>query len=347
MFDAPATDAVQAELVQVLDAVAILSAQAFTIAGEAIDVAAVSPAPVWGAPPGSGAGNPMTAAIQNALYDHCYSHRLGKTRAPPVALVDDPAFADGLARANASRERWEPGWVIQHFAPNGAVYVHKGERERIAMPGAFISAIGPGMTPQPGSAVLVRVPAGALGLQPGFYFAFGETLDELADQLSLVRFYFHCIADSAATLVGRLTQGLNRFQVPFQLKLPSAAALYGRTDAAVLYVGIRYVPIVLRIIDAACTELALGPSVPLFAKPLWLGIAAAADPGNGESFGVHRCRLVAEGIVDAWREGLQDTATRLAAVGTRFTAAGLAVARPWLGPGSIDVFQMPASVAAI
>ncbi len=186
-----------------------------------------------GAPPRGASGEPegrnpdaaLVQALQNALYDGCYAHRLGAPRAAPATtLADDPAFAQELARANAGSERWEPGWAIQQLAPNGQVFVRKGERERIAVPGAFISAIAPGMVAQPGGNVLLRAPAGALGVQPGYYFAFGETLEELAEQLSLVRFYFHCTADDAAPLLGALTSLLNCFQDP----VPDEAAVRAR-----------------------------------------------------------------------------------------------------------------------
>jgi len=355
MLDAASTaDALQADIAQALGAVTILSPAAFSFGGgPPVDVSAqAAPGGPWGAQPyglwgtipqAPGADGLLARAIQNALYDGCYTHRLGESRAAPAAatLDDDPAFAQRLAQENAGRERWEPGWVIQQFAPNSQVFVRKGERERVAMPGAFISAVAPGMAPQPGGFVLLRVPSGALGVQPGYYFAFGEALDELADQLSLVRFYFHCSADDAPPLLGALTRLLNRFQVPFQIKVPSAPALYGRTDAAVLYVATRYVPIAMRIVEALRASVPLAPSVPLFAKPLWPGIGAAVDPGDGESFGSHRCRLTAEGIIDAWRGGQQDGPARLAAVAARFAAAGLDLARPWLGPGSTDPFQPP------
>ena len=371
MFDIAGTvDTCAAELAEVLGAVAILSPVAFAFnGGPPVDVASAAAPGMWaqgmwgqgmwgqgawgepsGAPPQGASGEPdgrnpdaaLMHALQNALYDGCYAHRLGEPRAAPATtLADDPAFAQELARANAGSERWEPGWVIQQLAPNGQAFVRKGERERIAVPGAFISAIAPGMVAQPGSSVLLRAPAGALGVQPGYYFAFGETLEELAEQLSLVRFYFHCAADDAAPLLGALTSRLNRFQIPFQMKLPSAPALYGRTDAAVLYLAVRYVPIVLRIVGEVRATIPLDTPVPLFAKPLWPGIATAFDPANGESFGSHRCRLTAEGLVDAWHEGRQDGPARRAAVAARFAAAGLDLARPWLGPGCIDPFRPP------
>ena len=152
------------------------------------------------------------------------------------------------------------------------------------------------MTPQIGASVSIRVPRETLEAQPGYYFVFGDTLDELADQLGLIRFYFNCRADGAATLVGELSAALNRFQTPFQLKTPTAPALYGRTDAAVLYVSARYFSIVARIVMQICDVMLLDAAVPMFTKPLWPGIGVAMEPGSGESFGSHRCRLTAEAL---------------------------------------------------
>jgi hypothetical protein len=142
-------------------------------------------------------------------------------------------------------------------------------------------------------------------------------------------------------LMREVTRALNRFQVPFQMKTPMAVGLYGRTDASVLYVAQRHFMLVARLIEIMRASVPLAPSVPLFSKMLWPGIGVAADPGNGESFGLHRCRLTAEGIVQAWREGVQDTRSRLMGVAARFSSAGLDLGRPWLGPGTIDLFDRP------
>jgi hypothetical protein len=258
--------------------------------------------------------------------------------------VADPDFVRRLAQANVSRERWDKGWVIHRLGPNGQVFVHKGDRERAVMPGAFISDSVLAMAPRVGESVSIRTPRETLNAQPGYYFVFGETLDELVDQLSVVRVYFHCGADAAILLLKRLSRRLNEFQTPFQLKMPTAPALYQRDDAVVLYTGVRYFPIAAQIIALVRDDVSLPDHVPLFTKRLWCGIGAAVDPGTGESFGMHRCRLAAEGIVDAWRAGSQDLAARHAAVAARFIVAGLDLARPYLGPGGVDPFELPQRV---
>jgi hypothetical protein len=337
------------DIAAALGAFTILAPLSFSFAGEPpIEVGTAPAGPAWPVAGPAALAEPssearLIGAIQNTLYDRCYARRLEEIRAqrrePPA---DDPSFARSLAEANAGVERWDPSWVIHQFGGNGQVFVRKGERERAAMPGAFISDAHPGMAPQVGTIVRLRAPQEALDAQPGYYFAFGETLDELADQLSLVRFYFHCSAESAAPLLGALTSALNRFQVPFQAKAPMMPELYDRTDAMVLYVGVRYFPITARIVAATRARATLGSSVPLFTKRLWPGVGVAVEPGTGESFGMHRCRLAAEGIVDAWRDGKDDVPARMRAVVARYAAAGLDLARPYLGPGWVDLFSPPA-----
>jgi HopA1 effector protein family len=341
---------IPAELPGQLDAVfsafTILSPVSFSFGREPpVDVRMTPHALGWAgvAQPGwAEPGDPLVKGIQATFYERCYARRLsGPEEQPARASASDPDFARRLAEANLSRERWDKGWVIHGLGTNGQAFVRKGDRERAAIPGAFISEAVVGMAPQIGASVSIRAPRETLDAQPGYYFAFGETLDELADQLSLVRLYFHCGAEVAILLLNRLSRSLNEFQTPFQLKMPTAPALYQRDDTVVLYVGVRYFPIAARIIALARNEISLADPAPLFTKRLWRGVGAAVDPGTGESFGMHRCRLAAEGIVDAWRNGSQDLAARHTAVAARFAAAGLDVARPHLGPSGVDPFDLP------
>jgi hypothetical protein len=347
-------DEFESDLVSLLGAVVILAPFSFSFAGGSpinVDAAAVGPS--WS---GTGFAQPtdltaealLARAITSTLYNRAYAHRIGEVQMElESSPEEDAAFVRRFAEANAGRERWDPGWAIYHFGVNGRVFVRKGERERVAMPGAFISDTTPGMALQIGTQVRLHAPRESLDSQPSYYFAFGETLDELAEQLSLVRFYFHCGAETAVSLLAAITSALNRFQVPFRLKALNRAALYGRTDALVLYVGARYFCITARIVELVREKVALKPSVPLFTKRLWPGIGVAVEPGTGESFGLHRCRLVAEGIVDAWRDGKGDVPARLDAVAARFAGADLELAKPYLGPGGVDLFWLPMPVSLL
>jgi HopA1 effector protein family len=71
------------------------------------------------------------------------------------------------------------------------------------------------------------------------------------------------------------------------------------------------------------------------------GVGLAEEPNTGESFGMHRCRLVAEGLVDAWKQGAHTLEERIQAVDTKFTSNGLKLDRPYLSPGSVELFDLP------
>lgn len=331
----PATD-VRAEVAAALDRFAFRTPWVIEFDGAPIGVAGTPGAAV---PAGSPA--PLVQTVQAVFYDRCYARRSAVGVAAPGG---EPGLAQRLAAANAGRDGWDRGWSVFQIGANGQAFVRKGERERIAVPGAFLTEAMVGMVPQIGATVSLRVPRESLDAQPGYYFAFGETLDELADQLSIVRLYFDVRAEAAPALFAELTGRLNRYQTPFHLKAPVAPAAYDRADAAVLYVGHRYFPIVARIVMAALDRVALDDAVPLFTRRLRPGVGVAMEPGSGESFGSHRSRLVAEGLVEAWQRGEIDGEARLRAVEGRFAAAGVDLARPWLNPGAADRFDLPRAV---
>lgn len=339
MGEAPSgmTADLSGDLAAALDRFTIHSPWTFQLDGEAI--VDVRTAPAVAMPQSDPA--PLIQAVQAAFYDRCYARRAAGAAAIPAAAPD---LVELLAAANTSREGWDKGWVVHQFGANGQVFVRKGERERMAVPGAFLSEAMVGMAPQLGASVSLRVPRESLAAQPGYYFAFGETPDELADQLNIVRLYFNCQADSAPALLGALTESLNRYQTPFHFKMPTARAAYDRADTAVLYIGARYFQIVARIVAELREDVPLQQEVPLFTNRLWPGIGVAMEPGSGESFGSHRSRLAAEGLVEAWRHGDGRTAAKLLAVAGRFSAAGLDLARPWLAPGAADLFALPDEV---
>jgi hypothetical protein len=179
-----------------------------------------------------------------------------------------------------------------------------------------------------------------MDLQPTFYYAFGNALGSEADEFDLVRYYFHLEPSGAPALIHYFTLELNRYRVPFRLKVLDRPSLYNRCDAGVLYVAKRYVGIASMILFALPSEVdsALRASIPLFTKRLGAGVGYAEDPRNGESFGLHRCRLLAEALVtgfltDTSGAGLWEIAVK------RFAAEGLSIQRPYLNCGSIDPFE--------
>ena len=80
----------------------------------------------------------------------------------------------------------------------------------------------------------------------------------------------------------------------------------------------------------------LRETVPALTLRLAPGLAFAEDPGGGESYGAHRCRLITEAVLTAWDARESRSSERLRHVTERFRRGGVDLARPYLGPGSPD-----------
>jgi hypothetical protein len=335
---------IRSELIQILRLIEILSPHSFRFAGEP----PLQVAPPMMSLPGTAAAQPLPSdplvlGLQSVLYHRCYSHSPTEVPARNTAL--DAQLVTQLSWANKSRERWDPGWQIYQLGAGGQIFVIKGDRQRSAMPGEYIAAEYSNGTLQVGASVVLRISRESRTIQPGFYYMLGEVPSDIWDEHFLIRFYFNCTAQDVAELVAHLTQDLNRFQVPYRMKALTDAGLYTRRDSMVLYCARRYFQIVARIIGNLPLSVLqqLESSVPMFTKRVRAGVGLAEDPGNGESFGMHRCRLTAEGIVDAWRQHYREPEAWLQAVEARFTLNGLKLNHPYLGPGSIECFDLTES----
>ncbi|HSS48396.1 MAG TPA: T3SS effector HopA1 family protein, partial [Thermoanaerobaculia bacterium] len=289
----------------------------------------------------------LVSTLQGVFYARAYILDFGSPG--PAPLPADPGFLDRLARANRGRDLWDPGWEVYQAGPGGQLFVHKGDRHRSAMPGDYVAVGAPGAVPRMGERVWLRAPRDSRTTQPGFYYLFGETLSGAWDDASLVRFYLHVTADSVCGLIEHLTEQLNRYLVPYRMKTLADPAHYGRADGTVLYVSRDSFQIVARVLRALPAPVAAGlrPRVPLFTWRLRPGVGVAEEPNTGESFGMHRCRLAAEGVVEAWRQGRQTLEARLQAVRDRFAANGVHLDRPYLNPGSTDYFPALSAQGAL
>jgi HopA1 effector protein family len=329
------------ELAPVLQALTIHSLNSFSFAGGQPIV--MPPDPPQALPQTAGASAqttpqwPLTAPIQGTLYNECYVKRFPRsTPNEDAAAQADPGFAQALSTNNLTQNRWDLNWRIYAVGQNGQLYLQKGEFQHTAMAGEYISQ---GTPLQPGSQVDLWIRRESFQAQPGFYFVYSETPTDSWDEFELLRYYFHARPKSVPALLRHLTTELNRLRVPFRLKTLTEPTHYSRADAMVLYFARRYHPLAARLVLGMPEEVAAGLRLetPLFARTLCPGVGIAEDPNNGESFGMHRCRLTAEGVLDAWAAGLQTVDARLRAIDARFRAAQLNLDRPHLSPGSSDL----------
>ena len=323
------SESLEERLRPIIEAVAFHSPESFSFAGRPL-------------PTGS---NTALQTLQSVLYGNCYTRRFAGVLDESIAAVspNDEGWVESLSVANTSKDRWEEGWKVQQFLPSGQVYAQKGALTRAFWPGEFITRAGHGMAPQPGTPIAVFFPRESRTMQPGFYFAFGENPAAMEDEFPTVRYYWNLKREGAAPLVRLLTSSLNKYQVPFRFKVVNHPSLLNRSDTALLYVGRRYYRLAAEIALETRSRLAasLDDEVPLFTLPLAKGLAFAEDPGNQESFGMARCRLLAEGLWLAFSEGQSSAEERLERVRRHFAAAGTSLERPYLNFAAIDSYEFP------
>jgi hypothetical protein len=246
----------------------------------------------------------------------------------PMPASSAPDFVEALSRANAGRGGWQSGWQVTR---------RDGPDLEVARNGLRVQVRATDCRPANAATVSLRRPKEQRAASPGFYVALGDAVPAIADDDVEVRVYFHLIAAGAARFVATCTRMLNEAGVPFELKVVGNPAAYVRCDAAVLYLAAGDFGRAPLQAIVATGKRYLRATVPAFAKPLAAGVAVGEHRASlGGSFGMGRCRLVAEGIVDAYEHG----GSGLDAVARRFADVGLSLETPHLVPGSRDEYAL-------
>lgn len=183
--------------------------------------------------------------------------------------------------------------------------------------------------------------------QYGHYAVMGRAIHD-APTGRQVRFYWNLAFDGAIPFVREITTRFERARIPFQAKVPVHPAGYARNDAGVLYLGDEDVEASLDALHGTYATLrsALRADVPFFTLPLAPGLAFAESPPNGDSFGMHRCDLIAEGLVQAHHRELTDTDARVGAVRDRLIKYGLEPERLAFNAGSRYPYRFAAFAEA-
>ena len=329
------------ELSRIVAAIEIASPTLLVFAGKPVPVVenAQSTAPSLSQMP------PIVAQLQSTLYQECYCRRFSSASREPAftAMLPDPGFVTQLSHSNTSVSRWDAGWQVRRIENTGQIWAEKGGVVRMLQPGEYMNFNGQGTQLKKGDLVSYYAARESTAIQPGLYFAFGETVMG-TDHLDVVRFYWNLESDGALHLMQVVTRALNRFQVPFQFKCSVYPQGFDRRDAAVLYVHKRFHAIVRGLIGAWTEEcgLHLRDDVPLFTLPVAKGVGLAEDPGTGESFGMNRCRHVAEAVWNAHLSGIprQQHPHELQ---QHFRKHGLDPARLYLNAGSLDHYNLYAA----
>lgn len=302
------------------------SEHAYTVDGRTIE-----PSSPGAGAPSRARGPPIVDHLARHLYREVYAPvdpESDRTRAGAGAL--GARFTAALADAVGDDRSWLPGWRELGRTDDGHV--------RAAPPEGPAFQLEPDRIRGEGEDLQVSAPRTEPATWGAWFHVRGAR--GLGRQEETVRLYWALASAGAVPLVDRLTDELDRARVPYHLKLLADPAGYTRADAAVTYLPADTWPSVAKTLPAVLDDVAayLKQSVPTFTRRLEPGLGLAEDPDGEESFGEHRCRLVAEGLWQAHRDPDID---RPVAVADRFREAGLDPAAPHLDPRSRGPYRWP------
>lgn len=254
--------------------------------------------------------------------------------------TDAVAFVQDLSDANCGTGSWESGWEVLAHLPDEVIVRRAGLTLWVQPEDCSVKD---GDAIEPGINLKLRLPKELRSISPGYYMALSDQSDNSNESDNLLRVYWNLRAAGAPSFIRLATRLLNDERQFFKLKVLSDPGSYTRCDAAVIYIRrCDYQRVSKRL-----SQIRLGvarhlkESVPMFTKCVAPGVGVAEDPGLGESFGQHRCRLLASGMIRAYEEGAGALAERFAVVTDAFASARISVDQPYLNPDSTDIYTLP------
>jgi hypothetical protein len=255
------------------------------------------------------------------LYQHWY---LGAGEpAEPAALPPWDELDAVLCDIVDSLSPWSDGWIVVATDVEGNCHAGKGEQRRWAERGRYAGSDRAGLPPMPGDRISM----------PDYLSwrdtATGQWAAQSAEppEGPIVRVYVNVGPDAIGHAVHRIVEWLVDEDVRFRMKCPGSASAFARVDALVLYFAESDWPGLEPGVLGWAEEIEqlVRPGHPALTLPLAPGLGFAQDPGDGRSFGQHRCALLADALA-ALPERSGDLAEALAQA---IEAAGIELSAPW------------------
>lgn len=256
----------------------------------------------------------------------------------------DMGFYDRLHAGNGGTGYFDLGWQVMGEESDRTLAVRKNEltiyveRDRHLLPAQLTANLG--------DWVAIKMPRNIV--QNGFYMAVGNlglySSSNPDSQKQLVRVYFNLSPEGAVAVMEQLTQQLNAVPIPFSFKALYNPKNYWRYDTAVLYLEKHNYATIRQVLQSVYAEhqAHFGEEVPLFTKLMAPGLALAEEPNRKfsaqESFGLNRCQIVANSLLEARQQGNESMGNRMRSILDNFARQEIDLRHPYLNPGSQDIY---------
>lgn len=247
-----------------------------------------------------------------------------------AAVPDHETFelVEEYERVQQSPGYLASGWKILRNTGEEVVVSKAGLTVRVPL--NHVSSIS-------GATCTVRIPASRRYAVMGWYSLVGSSGPVNRDEQNVRVYLTINEAEVASQVLTAVTNGLEKLNVPYQYKLVNNRESFVRKDNSVLYLpkdtasGETWKNID-KLFRYLSEESLLRDDTPFLAKRLYPGVAIASEPvndGSISSFGEHRCRLIAEGLVSAYKSGKVSLEGKLEEVRAAFHFSGISLERPY------------------
>lgn len=259
-----------------------------------------------------------------------------------TVLGVDLEFYNRLHKSNSGQGYFEPEWLILKEEEDGSLVVKKGglklyiERDKHLQSSEQDAVVG--------DTVSIKMPKNRV--QNGFYISVSNArVNAPQDSSAIVRIYFNLTPDGAVGVMSSLTQQLNDRNISFDFKVLYNPQDYQRHDSGVLYFfdksNYEQIHQILKEVYQE-NQAHFKAEVPLFTLQLAPGLALAEEPeqkfAEKESFGMNRCQIIANGLLDAWYQDKNLPDEKLQCILKQFTLSGIETNRTYLNAGSEDIY---------
>ncbi len=256
----------------------------------------------------------------------------------------DIAFYERLHSCNRGTGYFDSGWSVVRLESDGTFAVTKGGLTLHIKPEKHLQLAENAAI---GELVAVRMPRNFV--QSGFYMAVSNagprSYGHPKRQPEIVRIYFNFSPEGAVAVMDSLTRQLNDILIPFTFKTLYNPGDYKRYDSGVLYFEKSHYEVVRQVLESvyAQTKAHFHTDVPLFTKFLAPGLSLAEEPdrkfAEQESFGMNRCQIVANGLLEAWHSLNDSPDERMTSILKQFSLLELELLRSYLNANSIDIYM--------
>lgn len=299
----------------------------------------------------------MSLQLQSFLYGIYYNGSMKATLALDVNATNhllhqnlendsflgvDLDFYECLHKSNSGEGYFDPDWSVVDregddwlIVTKGGLTLHVNRDRHLKNAGQSIEE-----STEAGELVAIKMPRNLV--QNGFYMAVGNT--GLTPQNQIVRVYFNLSPEGAIAVMECLTKQMNEAKISFTFKVLYNPSEYIRYDSGVLYFERSKFEAVRQVLHKIYAEQRshFRSEIPLFTKELAPGLALAEEPDSKfstiESFGINRCQIVVNGMLEARQKGDESTKNRMECIQHHFSLLGIDWQRAYLNANSEDIY---------